>query len=246
MSAYASVMSFAERIRTELPRLDTLIANAGISTRDFELAEQFESTLTVNVVSTFLLALLALPRLRYTAAHYGAPTHLTMVGSVVHCFAAHDQLQTPPQGRIFETLSDPTKADMAGRYFLSKLILMLGVRELAKKSPGKAGVVVNTVNPGWCKTELFRSDDGGFFARNLLRLIGRTSEVGAKTLTQATVAGPESHGQYLSECRIKPPSVFVRSAEGSNAQKKIWEELEAILSHLKPGIDEFLRVVSTL
>ena len=155
MSDYASVLSFGKRMESDLSRLDGLEANAGISTNKYSAAEGIESTLTVNVVSTFLLAVLALPQLERTANGTGIPTHLTIVGSNVHCFAAHDQLEKPVQREIFDTLSDKAHADMAARYFLSKLMVMQCTCEFPQHVP-KARVIVNCPSPGWCKTELFR------------------------------------------------------------------------------------------
>lgn len=245
MASFASVKSFAERIRTELPRLDALVANAGISTNEYLTAEAFEQTLTVNVVSTFLLSLLCLPILRKTAVQQASPTHLTVVGSLVHYFADHSQLEQPAAGRVFKTLSDEKQAHMASRYFLSKLIVLLCIQELAKHSPQGdlsrgPSVIINCPNPGWCKTGLFRQDDGGAFARNLLKLIGRTGEVGARTLTSAIAAGSDSHGCYMSECRVKPAGVWVRSQEGQAVQKKIWNELVDTLEDISPGIGSVL------
>lgn len=245
MASFASVKSFAEKIRTELPRLDALVANAGISTNEYRTAETFEQTLTVNVVSTFLLSLLCLPSLRKTAVQQASPTHLTVVGSLVHYFADHSQLEQPPAGKVLKTLSDEKQADMASRYFLSKLIVLLYIQELAKHSPQGdlargPSVIINCPNPGWCKTGLFRQDDGGAFARNLLKLIGRTGEVGARTLTSAIAAGSDSHGCYMTECRVKPAGVWVRSQGGQAVQKKIWKELVDTLEDISPGISSVL------
>lgn len=243
MADYASVKAFAERMKRELPRCDALVANAGISTNGYHAAEGLERTLTVNVVSTFLLAVLALPLLQETAQANNVETHLTIVGSNVHCFADDSQLQRYAAGERFQRLSDKKEADMAGRYFSSKLIVMLCVRELAlRNSESKASVIINCPSPGWCKTALFRQDDGGFMARTMLRLIGRTAEVGGRTLTSAIAAGPETHGQYVSECRVKPASVFVQSEDGRRVQREIWEELVNIIRGIAPealsGIDE--------
>ena len=240
MKEYDSVKSFAAKMQKELARCDSLIANAGISTNEFSLAEDFESTLTVNVVSTFLLSMLALPLLGKTASELDTMTHLTIVGSNVHCFADHAQLETTPTGQVFSMLSQAGEADMAARYFLSKLMVMQCTRELAvaatdpTNSKSISQVVINCPSPGWCKTELFRQDDGGFWGRNMLRLIGRTAEEGGRALTSAIAAGGDSHGQYLSECRVKPASVYVRSENGQRVQKKVWSELLGIIETISP------------
>lgn len=213
-----------------------MLANAGISTNQFALAEGLEQTLTVNVVSTFLLSRLCLPALERTAKSDGSPTHLTIVGSNVHTFADPASITTLPRGHVLSSLSDEKSADMNGRYFLSKLLVQLCVQEMAAQIPktGQSGgvpsVIINCPSPGWCKTPLFRQDDGGAIGRNMLRLIGRTGEVGAHTLVSAIIAGPETHGQYLSESQVKNASVWVRSNEGQRVQKEIWTELEETLS----------------
>lgn len=235
MADYDSVKSFARKVKTDLPRLDVLLANAGISMNQFARAEGLEQTLTVNVVSTFLLAQLCLPVLEQTARLEGSPTHLTIVGSNVHAFADPSSITSLPPGKVFSTLSDEKSADMGGRYFLSKLLVQLCAQELAtripklKSSSGLPSIIVNCPSPGWCKTPLFRQDDGGAIGRNMLRLIGRTGEVGARTFISAITAGPETHGKYLSEARVKNASVWVRSAEGKRTQKEVWTELESIL-----------------
>jgi retinol dehydrogenase-12 len=233
MADYDSVKSFSQRVVTELPRLDALLANAGVSTNQFVRAEGLEQTLTVNVVSTFLLAQLCLPALERTARADGKPTHLTIVGSNVHAFADPSSITSLPEGNVFSSLSDEKTADMNGRYYLSKLLVQLGVQEMATGIPhlsgGSPSVIINCPSPGWCKTPLFRQVDGGAVGRNMLRLIGRTGEEGARVLVSAIAAGPESHGKFFSESQVKNASVWVRSAEGKKTQKSVWAEMEGIL-----------------
>ena len=235
MAVKSSVVAFAKRAVAELECIDALLLNAGIDTNVFEMADGDESTLTVNVISTFLLARALLPKLADTAARTSSSTRLTILGSSIHAFAADLQLTTPSDGKIFSTLNDARTADMASRYFLSKLMVGLCVRELANEVD-RTQTVVNCVNPGWCKTNLFRVDDGGLGGRIGLRLIGRTSEEGSRTMVHALSAGVETHGEYLSECKVKPASAFVRSAEGEKTQKRLWAELKTKLDASLSGI----------
>ena len=78
------------------------------------------------------------------------------------------------------------------------------------------------------------------FAKIAIALLARSTEVGSRTLVHAGAQGPESHGQYLSDCAITDPSKFVRSAEGKKVQDKVWEELMAKLEAIQPGITENL------
>lgn len=77
--------AFAKRAES-LDRLDILLENAGISTAKFVEVAGNESTITTNVVSTFLMALLMLPILQKTSKNYNTVPTLTIVSSEVHFF----------------------------------------------------------------------------------------------------------------------------------------------------------------
>jgi len=83
MSSYESVKAFAKRAEG-LERLDVVIENAGIQPLEFELKEGHESAVTVNVLSTFLLANLLLPTLRESSRRTGTVPRLTVVTSDTH------------------------------------------------------------------------------------------------------------------------------------------------------------------
>ena len=83
LSSYESVKQFCARVQT-LERLDAVIENAGLATPTFEKVEGMESTITVNVISTFLMALLLLPKLRADAFKYNSVPRLTIVASDAH------------------------------------------------------------------------------------------------------------------------------------------------------------------
>jgi hypothetical protein len=68
------------------------------------------------------------------------------------------------------------------------------------------------------------------------RLIGRSTEMGSRTLVAAASAGEESHGKYMTDCRVREPSKWVRSEKGKEAQKKVYKELLMILEEIEPGI----------
>lgn len=159
LGSYSSVTAFAERCR-ELPRLDAAILNAGAFPSEFGLSEGFETTITVNVISTFLLATLLIPTLRESARKYSITPTLALTGSAVHFWANPKDLSGPKSGEIFKSLSDPKTADMKARYNLSKLPVMLLVKYLAsvltasaQRDPqGKPLVILTNVAPGFCVT----------------------------------------------------------------------------------------------
>ena len=148
MSSYASIKAFADKVRAQLPRLDVCIANAGIGTRTFRMTEDNEETITTNVVSMALLAFFLHPKLRETAARYNTQSHLTVTGSELYEVAKLKEREVPA-GRIFATLNDRDKADMADRYNVSKLLAVLIVKQLANMATFESsGVIVNCVAPG--------------------------------------------------------------------------------------------------
>ena len=240
LGSFSSVAKFADECKS-LPRIDAAILNAGVHLSEFTLAEGYETTLTVNVISTFLLLTLLLPTLQQHAAKYHITPRIAVVGSYVHNMAKHKDLTDPRPGTIFKTLSDPNTNKMTDdRYNLSKLPVMLLVKYLAERATaatntpsGPPLVVINNVAPGFCNTPLFRNHST---AARAAGLVGRTGEHGARTLVHGgVVAGKESHGQYLSECRVKKPSPFVNSKEGDATAQKIWDELKVIYEQVQPG-----------
>lgn len=123
---------------------------------------------------------------------------------------------------------------MADRYYVSKLLEIFGVREIASLTGSSYPVTINCLNPGFCHSELAREAGWNLYIMGLL--LARSTEVGSRTIVAAAEAGPESHGKYLSESLVAEPSEFVRSEEGTRVQKKVWAELTAKLEKIVPGI----------
>lgn len=83
LGSYESVKEFCARAQ-KLDRLDAVVENAGVAVPTYQELEGMESTITVNVVSTFLMALLLLPKLRADATKYNTVPRLTIVASDAH------------------------------------------------------------------------------------------------------------------------------------------------------------------
>lgn len=154
MSHYQSVLEFASHAHHELDRVDIAVLNAGVNRGKWEIFEQDESTITVNVVSTFLLAFALLPKLRETATRFTTRPTLTIVNSEVHQWTGFSELKAP-EGQLFQRLNQEEvngkKADLNDRYYVSKLMGVFFVREFCKRHPGtNFPVTVNLVSPGFC------------------------------------------------------------------------------------------------
>ena len=88
-------------------------------------------TLTVNVVSTLLLALMLLPKLRESATRFEILPRLSIVTSDLH---AYSTLTAKSYPRILEAMNDESKTQMSRRY----------VHPLHSSSPEKSSTINNS------------------------------------------------------------------------------------------------------
>ena len=234
LSSYASVKAFAARATKDLPRLDVLLENAGVAMTRWDWAEDNELNLTVNVVSTFLLAFLLFPKLKETATKFNTRPNLSIVTSDTHATVDFNE-RNAPEG-IFNHMNDKnSSSNFDERYQISKLLEVYVVREMAaRKSVDSYPLTVNMLNPGLCKSELAR--EGSIVIRVMRFLLGRTAEQGSRMLVHAASAGPETHGEYLDMCKVAPTASVTKGPEGEKTQKKVWEELMAKLEKIEPGV----------
>lgn len=103
LSSYNSVKEFGEKVRG-LDRLDAIIENAGVAMLDWSVAEGLEITLTVNVISTMLLAAMVLPKLQESANTFDTSPTIVLVGSEV-AFEAKGELEKVKGADILEGLN---------------------------------------------------------------------------------------------------------------------------------------------
>lgn len=238
LASYASVEAFALEMQ-KLDRIDGVIMNAGIAPQTFALAEENEASITVNVVSTLLLTVLMLPRLREVGRAHDIHPHIAIVSSEVHAWAelAPD---FAPEGEIFNKLSDKEAADMSQRYPLSKLLEILLVRELMNDIRGKGeqdNVIINTVNPGFCLTTLDRDIKPSAVVNFLKSILARTSEMGSRTEFHAAVCTSlNDQGHYLSNCMHGETSEYVQGSSGKEVGRRLYKELLAKFEVIAPGV----------
>jgi NAD(P)-dependent dehydrogenase (short-subunit alcohol dehydrogenase family) len=229
MSSYESIIAFGKRVAS-LERLDAIVENAGVALDKWTTGDKgMETTIIVNVTGTVLLGALVMPKLQQSAKKYSLKTYISIVGSgVAHYDTARDELQKgiDAGGDILEYFNKESNgikeryvlcdrlrkldfSNLRNRYPVSKLLLLYAVREYASLHPvSNTGVVVNYVNPGLCQSDLTRNvaPESQKFIQDMRDKIGRSTEVGSRTLIHGAFAGDESHGKYLSECVTKDHS----------------------------------------
>lgn len=214
--SYDSVEKFAKRAQS-LDRLDILVANAGVYFTRFTKVGDDEATIVVNVISHMLLAMLLLPKMRQSATQTGTGKGvITFTGSFTHYMTEFEERKVALEGKgkIFDVLADEKRAKMGERYYISKLIQLLVMREFARQlrrseSEGVGGgskgrIITSAVNPGFVATDILRNR--GYLSQLglvvLRKLMARTTEEGARTVVHGAIGEEETHGAYLDDCRV--------------------------------------------
>ncbi|KAL1968278.1 hypothetical protein VTN77DRAFT_2113 [Rasamsonia byssochlamydoides] len=198
-NSFQSVREFVERVNNEIPQLDVALLNAGLLHREYVVSpDGWEETLQVNTLSTALLALLLLPKLRESSS-VSSPAHLTIVSS--GALARVREKEVPTDGGLLKNLSSPERRNNRSRYGPSKLLVEYVARniaELTRNPDGSLQLIVNTAIPGFCVSSLGRQYNR-FLERWIIRLftalLARTAEQGSRALVSAALQGAESHGK---------------------------------------------------
>lgn len=242
MSNFQSVKTFASRVQKEIKQLDIALLNAGLWNKEYTSSpEEWEETLQVNTLSTSLLAILLLPKLRDGSSD-STPAHLTVVSSQQFVRVKAARLRT--EGALLEYLNDPRRFSGPKQYGISKLLLEYVLKTVADRVRNENGtlpVVINTVSPGLCVSSLGRQYDR-FYERwvvwLLYKLFARTAEQGSRSLVSATYQGAESHGKcWRSDGYLDESTALTTGTEGKQFQDKAWREIMEVLKQQSMDID---------
>ncbi|PWY68277.1 short-chain dehydrogenase/reductase family protein [Aspergillus eucalypticola CBS 122712] len=246
MNSFQSVKSFANRVNEELHQVDIALLNAGIWNRDFGVSpEGWEETLQVNTLSTSLLALLLLPKLR-SSSSLSDPAHLTVVSSQQFVRVKAKSLRTVQP--LLKHLNSPQTFKGPKQYGISKLLLeyvLKTVAGLVRNENGTVPVIINTVSPGFCVSSLGRQYSR-FYERwatwLAYKLFARTAEQGSRSLVSATYQGVESHGKcWRSDGYLDESVALTTGAEGKQFQARAWTEIMNELEEQSEGLKESIR-----
>ena len=219
MGNYKSVQRFAARVGNEMPRLDVAILNAGISPNDYVMgAEEWESIIQVNVMATALLGLLLLPKLRSSIAAVHEMSHLVIVTSEAHRWLQSSDFPDPsdfggsilqavnarpPKGKAWDPLLQNARSKLFAMYISRSLAA------LAMERNSKPQVVVTSVCPGACKSDLTRDLMGKSFVQaSALRvfdlLFNKPTEQGGWSYVRAAALSTEAHGKWYKTTALTP------------------------------------------
>ena len=214
LSSGAGVRLLAEQTLQHTDRLDVLVNNAGVFTRQYTpTAEGLETQLAVNHLAPFLLTNLLRDLLVKSA-----PARVVTVSSEAH-----------KRGLIrFDDLQGEQSYSGMKAYSQSKLANLLFNRELARRFGG-TGVTANALHPGVIATQLLFT---GFAPIRLLRPFLKTPEAGARTSVFLAVAPAVERltGLYFVDFEPARPS---QAARDDGAARRLWR-ISAELTGMNP------------
>ena len=265
MGNFSAVKAFADELKSRFSTLDAAILNAGLSTGKYTASpDGWEQTLQVNTLSTAYLGLLLLDLLKKTSDTKGSPTHLTMVSSGLSVtatpgrFEKHYASKTP--------LKDMSQRDAFpsgwDRYQESKVFLEYAMRHMAQlpsiQSETGPLVIVNTVCPGLCHSNLAREATQNFFVAILawiaFTLLARTTEQGANQYLSAVNTDVSSNGELwrndrncpMGKClhttQIQqiadnvPPGPMQKTEAAQKFGDKVWDEMRTLFLDIDPKL----------
>ncbi|MCJ1380528.1 hypothetical protein MMC17_003636 [Xylographa soralifera] len=243
MNSFASVKAFANRASRELDRLDVALLNAGLIMREYRLSEEgWEETLQVNALSTVLLGLLLLPKLK-TSGTQSEPAHLAITSSALHKDVTRKMVDV--EGSLLEHLNAKEGFRRDRQYCTSKLLVEYAVQKMAamvSEESGKTRVVVNSLCPGLCASDLARGFDAWYevVAKKIgYTLIARTAEQGGRTLVSGTTQGLEGQGKFWRN-DVWNESTPLRTDKV--VQEKAWKETVGVLAAKVPQIKDIAKL----
>ncbi|KAF2190707.1 hypothetical protein K469DRAFT_657234 [Zopfia rhizophila CBS 207.26] len=239
MNSYDSILAFAERAKA-LDHLDVAILNAGVRRVPFVQSKYgWEEDLQVNTLSTVLLGLLILPKLKEAKKITAKLPVLEFTNS-----GLHQSAQIAPAMReaanILEAHNTKETFNPGAQYGLSKLFLMYATNKIAAET-SSGDVIITSVCPGAVGTDLGR-DYNGISIKIGLAIISaifmRKPEQGARSVVSGTTLGERSHGRFWQHDVIQPIAPSVAGEGNKRTAEKIWIEIVTALAKDVPAVAE--------
>ena len=210
---FASIRSFADRVKAKYPRIDILVNNAGFISLDRqETRDGVERQFGINHLGHFLLTTLLLDRM-------GPGSRIVVVASGAH-----------KVGKIyFNDINLRHGYNVVRAYSQSKLANVLFTRELAVRLKNR-GITVNCCHPGAVATNMGVDRETGFgkTITGLLKPFFLTPSEGAGTAIFLATDDSVRHisGGYFYRCEIAKSS---KRSKSRKLAKKLFDLSEKMV-----------------
>ncbi|KAJ4340580.1 hypothetical protein N0V95_007455 [Ascochyta clinopodiicola] len=241
MMSYDSVVAFADRAHA-LEHLDVAILNAGVHRSSYHVGEQgWEEDLQVNALSSVLLAVRLLPKLRQSKHYTGKTPVLEFVNSGLH-EGAVVPTEVRQQPSILAHYNQSEQFKEYSQYKYSKLFLMYAANHLASEIHS-AEVVITSICPGVVISGLGRDHFfPGFFilAAALVFLIMKSPSQGADVVLSGATQGEAVHGRFWKSDKIQPIPLAIKGDDMKELGLRVWEEIVETLKKDVPQFEKWL------
>ncbi len=205
-ASLAQVRELAVRLLDDVPRIDVLCNNAGLTlTHRQETEDGYEKTFAVNHLAPYLLTRLLTDRLVASA-----PARVVITASDSHEFGPID-----PDDYMSTKKYSPLKV-----YGRSKLANILFATELAERLSG-TGVTVNCFHPGFVATSIGRDHLLGRLVMKVLKPFIKSPEQGADTGLWLATADVPGNGKYFVKRTVH---AVKNDAQDPKLAQRVWED----------------------
>jgi NAD(P)-dependent dehydrogenase (short-subunit alcohol dehydrogenase family) len=246
MASFDSVAAFAKRAE-DLDRLDIAILNAGVHrAKRVESKHGWEDDLQVNTLSSALLGILLLPKLKESRASSTHIPVLEFVNSGLHrrAFVSPEVRNEP---NIIEWYNEPGNFSEFPQYKFTKYFLMCATTQLADQV-SSGDVIITNICPGMVGTDIGRDHyfpGVGVVMFIVHSLIALTPDVGANAILSGTTQGETVHGRFWKSDQIQPVSASLAGEENKKLGLRIWNEIIDALKKDVPAITDALKSISS-
>lgn len=244
LESYDSVVAFADRAKA-LDHLDIACLNAGIRKNTFTKSKHgWEIDMQVQVLSTTLLAILLLPKLKESKAITGKIPVLEITNSGLHTFVNLDPASLR-SGSILQAYNRPEIFTPHHQYSATKLFLMYATNELARQI-SSGDVIITSICPGMVKTDLGREVKfpGVKIVLAIVSFIMmRTPEQGSRSIISGTTQGEQLHGRFWQHDEIRPVGKNIAGEENKKLAARVYHEIIEVISEDVPSVKDVLKSV---
>lgn len=241
MLSYDSVVAFSERAH-QLDHLDIAVLNAGLRRSSYHVGEYgWEEDLQVNTLSSVLLGVLLLPKLKKSKQYTGKTPILEFVNSGLHQSAVVPT-EVRQESSILEYYNKRQNFKEGSQYKYSKVFLMYATNKLANEV-SSADVIITSICPGLVNSNLGRDHFfPGFqiLAAVIIFFLMKTPSQGANMILSGTTQGEAIHGRFWQSDKVQPVPLAIAGPEMKELGLRVWDEIVEILKKDVPTFSKLL------